>query len=290
MVRRLISLCIHHSNTTPPQSNPVESPLPPPLQRHSTNTTLLPRMISHTMLTANPALRQALVRARRPPTHNATTTTTTTTVLRQPITSRHAQSHQNQQQRHVSASTRKPAAAPAPAAAGRTVPSPAFNRDDAAANVHPLKPFRRPDMDHSFVGMTGGQIFHDMMLRQGVKTICEYFIPSLFSFKSTLAGVGVVDESRGYFVGGLYWEGLPLDIILPLCSLACSHPDHGDCEASGRQLDESSDNWGLTPDQFVVVSQRAIGNCILMGCQIKRIEALGTHICRAWHLNRTIGA
>jgi len=131
-------------------------------------------MISHTMLTANPALRQALVRARRPPTHS------TSTVVRQPIASRHAQSHQNQQQRHVSASTRKPAAAPAPATAGRTVPSPAFNRDDAAANVHPLKPFRRPDMDHSFVGMTGGQIFHDMMLRQGVKTICEYFIPSLF--------------------------------------------------------------------------------------------------------------
>jgi hypothetical protein len=27
-------------------------------------------------------------------------------------------------------------------------------------------------MDHSFVGMTGGQIFHEMMLRQGVKHIC----------------------------------------------------------------------------------------------------------------------
>jgi acetolactate synthase-1/2/3 large subunit len=27
-------------------------------------------------------------------------------------------------------------------------------------------------MDHSFVGMTGGEIFHEMMLRQGVKHIC----------------------------------------------------------------------------------------------------------------------
>jgi acetolactate synthase-1/2/3 large subunit len=27
-------------------------------------------------------------------------------------------------------------------------------------------------MDHSFVGMNGGQIFHEMMLRQGVKHIC----------------------------------------------------------------------------------------------------------------------
>jgi hypothetical protein len=29
-------------------------------------------------------------------------------------------------------------------------------------------------MDHSFVGMTGGQIFHEMMLRQGVKHICTF--------------------------------------------------------------------------------------------------------------------
>jgi hypothetical protein len=27
-------------------------------------------------------------------------------------------------------------------------------------------------MDHSFVGMTGGQIFHEMMLRHGVKHVC----------------------------------------------------------------------------------------------------------------------
>jgi hypothetical protein len=27
-------------------------------------------------------------------------------------------------------------------------------------------------MDHTFVGMTGGEIFHEMMLRQGVKHIC----------------------------------------------------------------------------------------------------------------------
>ncbi len=25
---------------------------------------------------------------------------------------------------------------------------------------------------HSFIGMTGGAIFHEMMLRQGVKHIC----------------------------------------------------------------------------------------------------------------------
>ena len=28
-------------------------------------------------------------------------------------------------------------------------------------------------MDHSFVGLSGGEIFHEMMLRQGVKHICQ---------------------------------------------------------------------------------------------------------------------
>jgi hypothetical protein len=32
-------------------------------------------------------------------------------------------------------------------------------------------------MDHSFVGMNGGQIFHEMMLRQNVKHICTIFFP-----------------------------------------------------------------------------------------------------------------
>jgi acetolactate synthase-1/2/3 large subunit len=56
----------------------------------------------------------------------------------------------------------------------RSRPAPAFNREDYA-NVQPLKPYRSPEMDHSFVGMTGGEIFHEMMLRQGVKHICTAF-------------------------------------------------------------------------------------------------------------------
>lgn len=52
----------------------------------------------------------------------------------------------------------------------RNRPAPAFNREDY--NVQPLKPYRSPEMDHSFVGMTGGEIFHEMMLRQGVQHIC----------------------------------------------------------------------------------------------------------------------
>lgn len=52
----------------------------------------------------------------------------------------------------------------------RARPSPAFNREDY--DVQPLRPYRHQQMDHSFVGMNGGQIFHEMMLRQDVKHIC----------------------------------------------------------------------------------------------------------------------
>ena len=55
----------------------------------------------------------------------------------------------------------------------RSRPVPAFNRDDWN-DVQPLKPYRQPEMDHSFVGMNGGEIFHEMMLRQGVKHICAF--------------------------------------------------------------------------------------------------------------------
>ncbi|KAF2196925.1 acetolactate synthase [Delitschia confertaspora ATCC 74209] len=55
----------------------------------------------------------------------------------------------------------------------RSRPSPAFNREDYS-DVQPLKPYGQPEMDHSFVGMKGGEIFHEMMLRQGVKHIFGY--------------------------------------------------------------------------------------------------------------------
>lgn len=76
--------------------------------------------------------------------------------------------------------TTEPAKRPASTATApqeRTVPSPAFNRDDARRNeVQPLRPYKAQEMDHSFVGKTGGQIFHEMMLRHDVKTICESFL------------------------------------------------------------------------------------------------------------------
>lgn len=58
----------------------------------------------------------------------------------------------------------------------REVPSPAFNTADAKdqSHVQPLVNPRTSEMDESFVGMTGGEIFHEMMLRRGVKHIFGY--------------------------------------------------------------------------------------------------------------------
>jgi len=69
-------------------------------------------------------------------------------------------------------STAAAAAQAAQSSPARAVPSPAFNRS-VKEDVQPLQAFRQPEMDHSFVGMNGGQIFHEMMLRHDVKHVCE---------------------------------------------------------------------------------------------------------------------
>ncbi|KAH8695348.1 large subunit of acetolactate synthase [Talaromyces proteolyticus] len=56
----------------------------------------------------------------------------------------------------------------------RPVPSPAFNQDHPRTNVSPLENRKLPELDDSFVGLSGGEIFHEMMLRQGVKHIFGY--------------------------------------------------------------------------------------------------------------------
>jgi len=56
-------------------------------------------------------------------------------------------------------------------AEGRPRPAPAFNREDY--NVQPLRR-QQPEMDHSLVGLKGGEIFHEMMLRHDVKHIFGY--------------------------------------------------------------------------------------------------------------------
>jgi hypothetical protein len=72
-------------------------------------------------------------------------------------------------------STKRPQSTVATATSDRPTPSSAFNRDDIRYNdVSPLRS-RQPELDHSFVGMKGGEIFHEMMLRHDVKHICINF-------------------------------------------------------------------------------------------------------------------
>jgi hypothetical protein len=69
-------------------------------------------------------------------------------------------------------SAKRPQSTVATASSDRPTPSSAFNRDDIRYNdVSPLRS-RQPELDHSFVGMKGGEIFHEMMLRHDVKHIC----------------------------------------------------------------------------------------------------------------------
>ncbi|KAK7908418.1 acetolactate synthase I/II/III large subunit [Apiospora marii] len=62
------------------------------------------------------------------------------------------------------------------AAVSREVPAPAFNTADTkdGSHVQPLVNPRVPEMDESFIGKSGGEIFHEMMLRQGVKHVFGY--------------------------------------------------------------------------------------------------------------------
>ncbi|KAJ5390632.1 Acetolactate synthase catalytic subunit [Penicillium cataractarum] len=60
------------------------------------------------------------------------------------------------------------------ATATSPVPSPAFNQEPHRNEVSPLQNRQLPELDDSMVGMSGGEIFHEMMLRLGVKQIFGY--------------------------------------------------------------------------------------------------------------------
>ncbi|KAI1435301.1 thiamine diphosphate-binding protein [Xylaria sp. CBS 124048] len=63
-----------------------------------------------------------------------------------------------------------------PAAQSRDTPAPAFNTANTTERRHiqALSHGRALDMDESFIGKTGGEIFHEMMLRHDVKHIFGY--------------------------------------------------------------------------------------------------------------------
>ncbi|KAJ3495472.1 hypothetical protein NMY22_g19935 [Coprinellus aureogranulatus] len=75
----------------------------------------------------------------------------------------------------VSNATAAPATRPTPSFKGAT-PSGAVRLPGSALNNELEGPNPAPDaaLDHTFVGLTGGQIFHEMMLRHGVKHIFGY--------------------------------------------------------------------------------------------------------------------
>ncbi|KAI9372658.1 thiamine diphosphate-binding protein [Aspergillus egyptiacus] len=53
-------------------------------------------------------------------------------------------------------------------------PSPSFNQEPSRNEVSPLQNRQLPELDDSFVGLSGGEIFHEMMLRLGVKHVFGY--------------------------------------------------------------------------------------------------------------------
>ncbi|KAJ5386372.1 hypothetical protein N7509_008913 [Penicillium cosmopolitanum] len=56
----------------------------------------------------------------------------------------------------------------------RPAPSPAFNQEPHRNEVSPLQTRQLPELDDSMVGMSGGEIFHEMMLRLDVKHVFGY--------------------------------------------------------------------------------------------------------------------
>ncbi|KAJ9191861.1 hypothetical protein DTO166G4_906 [Paecilomyces variotii] len=84
--------------------------------------------------------------------------------------------HRSSAQRSSSIETSKRGQSTATATAGqaRPVPSPAFNQDTRRNEPAPLQNRPVPELDDSFIGLSGGEIFHEMMLRQGVKHIFGY--------------------------------------------------------------------------------------------------------------------
>ncbi|KAL8947665.1 MAG: hypothetical protein Q9222_006072 [Ikaeria aurantiellina] len=98
----------------------------------------------------------------------------------------------------------------------RPVPSPAFNQDTRRDAVHPLQNAQKPEMDDSFVGLSGGEIFHEMMLRQGVKHLFGY------------PGGAILPVFDAIF------NSKHFDFILPRHEQGAGHMAEGYARASGK--------------------------------------------------------
>ncbi|OJK05258.1 hypothetical protein ASPACDRAFT_110646 [Aspergillus aculeatus ATCC 16872] len=76
--------------------------------------------------------------------------------------------------RFAATQKRTQSTAAATASNSRPIPSPAFNQEPHRNEVSPLLNRQAPELDDSFVGLSGGEIFHEMMLRLGVKHVFGY--------------------------------------------------------------------------------------------------------------------
>ncbi|CAK7233961.1 Acetolactate synthase, mitochondrial [Sporothrix curviconia] len=101
------------------------------------------------------------------------------------------------------------------AVAPRSRPSPSFNAEKGQT-VQPLVNPRKTIMDESFIGMTGGEIFHEMMLRHNVEHIFGY--PG----GAILPVFDAIHNSK-YF-----------DFVLPKHEQGAGHMAEGYARASGK--------------------------------------------------------
>ncbi|KAI0144288.1 thiamine diphosphate-binding protein [Xylariaceae sp. FL1272] len=100
----------------------------------------------------------------------------------------------------------------------RATPAPAFNTADTKerSHVQPLVQQRSPEMDESFIGKTGGEIVHEMMLRHNVKHVFGY--PG-----------GAILPVYDAFYNSKY-----LDFILPKHEQGAGHMAEGYARATGK--------------------------------------------------------
>ncbi|KAG5296819.1 acetolactate synthase [Histoplasma ohiense] len=104
----------------------------------------------------------------------------------------------------------------APSPHARPYPSPAFNQYTPQNDISPLQNQNLPAVDESFIGMSGGEIFHEMMLRQGVKHIFGY------------PGGAILP------VFDAIYNSKNLDFILPRHEQGAGHMAEGYARASGK--------------------------------------------------------
>ncbi|KAI2638062.1 thiamine diphosphate-binding protein [Xylaria nigripes] len=105
-----------------------------------------------------------------------------------------------------------------PAVPTRDIPAPTFNTADATNRNHvqSLSSQRASEMDESFIGKTGGEIFHEMMLRHGVKHIFGY------------PGGAILPVYDAIF------NSKHFDFILPKHEQGAGHMAQGYARASGK--------------------------------------------------------